>query len=54
MREQDDRGRLSLAIRQEKERIVRSLINLRLNNSEISNSTKMIIEEIETLRNADV
>ena len=53
IREQDDRGRLSFAIRQEKERIVRSLMNLGLNNSEISSSTKLTIEEIETLRNAD-
>ena len=50
MREQDDRGRLTLAVRKERESIARKLIVLGLENNEISESTKLTIEQVEKLR----
>jgi predicted transposase/invertase (TIGR01784 family) len=50
MREQDDRGRLTFAVRKEKENFARKLIDLGLENNEISESTKLTIEQIEKLR----
>lgn len=51
MREQDDRGRLTLAIRKEKENIAKSLFKTNLNNTEIAQHTQLSIEYINKLRN---
>jgi predicted transposase/invertase (TIGR01784 family) len=49
MREQDDRGRMTLAVRKEKENIAKKLIKLGIQISEISIATGLTIEQIEKL-----
>ncbi|MEY2828972.1 MAG: hypothetical protein RIQ33_830 [Bacteroidota bacterium] len=50
MREQDDRGRLTFAVKKEKEKIARSLITLGIQNSEIVIATELTLEQVEKLR----
>jgi predicted transposase/invertase (TIGR01784 family) len=50
MREQDDRGRLTLAIRKEKEKIALNLISFGLSNEDIAQNTKLTIDQIAILR----
>jgi predicted transposase/invertase (TIGR01784 family) len=50
MREQDDRGRMSLALRRNAENIARSLFRTDMSNQEIAEHTQLSIEQIEKLR----
>jgi predicted transposase/invertase (TIGR01784 family) len=50
MREQDDRGRLTFAIRKEKETFAKKLINRNFTNQDISEDTGLSTEQIEKLR----
>jgi predicted transposase/invertase (TIGR01784 family) len=50
MREQDDRGRMTLALRRKSEDFARSLFKTNMNNEEIANHTQLTIEQIEKLR----
>ena len=50
MREQDDRGRLTFAVRKEKENIARKLIKRNFTNKDIAEDTGLSIEQIEKLR----
>lgn len=50
MREQDERGRWTLALRKERESIAKKLIDLELSTIEISEITKLTNNQIEDLR----
>lgn len=50
MREQDDRGRMTLALRRKAEDFARKLINRNFINEDISEDTGLSIEQIENLR----
>jgi predicted transposase/invertase (TIGR01784 family) len=50
MREQDDRGRMTLAVRKKAEDIARKLINRNFTNEDIAEDTGLSIEQIEKLR----
>lgn len=50
MREQDDRGRLALALKREKQGIAKNLLQLGLSYNDIAKSTGLTIEEIENLK----
>lgn len=51
IREQDDRGRMTLALRKQAEEIAKKFIALGRPNEEISIATELTIEQIEILRN---
>ncbi len=50
MREQDDRGRMSFALRKSMENVARKLIKLNNSNEDIEEATGFTKEQIETLR----
>ncbi len=50
MREQDDRGRMTFAVRKKAEDIAKRLIKLGMQNSEIASVTELTIEQVEKLR----
>ncbi len=50
MREQDDRGRLTFAVKKELKEVARKLIKINLSNQNIAESTGLTIEQIEKLR----
>ncbi|MEY4553473.1 MAG: hypothetical protein RL099_1801, partial [Bacteroidota bacterium] len=50
MREQDDRGRMTFAVRKKSEDIARSLFKTNISNNEIAEHTQLTIEQIEKLR----
>lgn len=50
MREQDDRGRLTFAVRKQQENIARKLIQRGRDNAEIAEDTGLSVEQIEKLR----
>jgi predicted transposase/invertase (TIGR01784 family) len=50
MREQDERGKMSLALRRKSEDFARSLFRTNMNNIEIAEHTKLTVEQIEQLR----
>ena len=51
MREQDDRGRLTFAIKKELKQVAKNLINLNIPNKDIASSTGLTLEQIESLEN---
>ena len=50
MREQDDRGRLTLALRREKEEIARRLLKLQLPLTDIAETTGLTIDQVLKLQ----